>query len=453
MSQSKSEENRKPVDEIDFNGWGLDQPKNIQEQLRTKGWRAVESLVTGIATEWAKLNRAMARKMKNSEIEDDFGDRLDVNAMPKHTRKYIASLGELLASRTIKFGVDYRWLPDAETCGPTEGERAVPIPPHLTFDIDVGIPDAEMEWLLPNWTKCISEAMSKAASEKSKSFNISGFTQGIHAMRVMTLLSCLPRLMKEDPQLREELANGTELTTKTAKLLVANPRGTALWKHMHEIHKLPAFVAMFYLVCQIRTLPDYTGKHRRKIVITAFLPFNVAVIRTYLMWLLDQKAMGTEIGLAFTALDDFDEDVAFLNTQTAEKLEVINRFKGVGNVEYTDKPACLVASAPQIGTGTDLVPAADMVSMDMDWIIQTIIQVSGRIRRAEMSQKAAVTTLYRIMCYSDIIRLQRWMNDRILNNNTVREELAKCGVDIDQIKEVFDRVQALHENDDDEDVI
>ena len=45
------------------------------------------------------------------------------------------------------------------------------------------------------------------------------------------------------------------------------------------------------------------------------------------------------------------------------------------------------------------------------------------------------------------------MNDRILNNNTVREELAKCGVDIDQIKEVFDRVQALHENDDDEDVI
>jgi hypothetical protein len=109
-------------------------------------------------------------------------------------------------------------------------------------------------------------------------------------------------------------------------------------------------------------LPDYTGKHRRKIVITAFLPFNVAVIGTYLMWLLDQKAMGTEIGLAFTAFDDFDEDVAFLNTQTAEKLEVINRFKGVGNVEYTDKPACLVASAPQIRTGTDLVPAVDMAT-------------------------------------------------------------------------------------------
>jgi hypothetical protein len=124
---------------------------------------------------------------------------------------------------------------------------------------------------------------------------------------------------------------------------------------------------------------------------------------------------------------DFEKDVRFVNAGTTEKVSLINEFKGIENETYQDRPGCLLANAVSIGSGMDLTPADVIIMGDIDWIVQAMQQVGGRIRRAKMTQKAKFTEVYRLLCFHDQIRIQWWMNQRVISHDSIRNELARGG--------------------------
>jgi hypothetical protein len=410
--------------ELKLNGWGRSQSEAVRKELTQQGWAVVDDLADKVTKEWSKINAALNKDMKKTGGEPTDRDRIDASKLNTESRNVIGSLGKLLAAKTIKFGTDYRWLPNAETCSSEEGMLAAPMPPHGAFDIHLGIPEEEMSFMMPAWHAAIKTAASKASKNE---FSLYNFTKACHEMRVLTTLPCLLRLQSQDKALKRELKRG--LVDDTAEALLQNSEETRLWRYMAEIDKMPAIQCLRRLLCQIRGQRNFTDKFPRKVVVTAFLPFTIAVVNMWLRWVLKKKAAGATVGTSFTAFSAYETDVVFVNSHTKEKIDTINTFKGIDNADYQDKPGCLLAAASQIGSGMDLVPADCIIMIDSDWITQTIEQTSCRVRRAKMTQKALKTEVYRMMCYTKKIRLQLWMDKRNLSRNTIRAELAKCGID------------------------
>jgi hypothetical protein len=49
---------------------------------------------------------------------------------------------------------------------------------------------------------------------------------------------------------------------------------------------------------------------------------------------LKQKAARVIVGISFTTLSTYEIDVVFVNSYTKEKINTINTFKGIDNVDY-----------------------------------------------------------------------------------------------------------------------
>ncbi|THX68146.1 hypothetical protein D6D04_10663 [Aureobasidium pullulans] len=417
---SRASDSEQRLAATQLNAWGREQRPAIRKKIRVNGFQKIRALTRQVDAEWAKVNKALKGELGKRGEDSDGMTGLDVSVLGAGQLQAIGSLGKLFAEDTIKFGVDYRHLPNAETCGPDEGAFAAPMAPHKTFEVNVGIPEAEMEYLMPLWDKCIQNATIKSTSKDDK-FNMKAFATHMNEMRVNVSLPCLPRLKEENPALAEELP---DYLVKTANALLKDPRSTELYQHMDEIDQCPLFVGLRRFLNAIRAQKNFTGKHPRKVVIVAFVPFLITVANIWMMWKLDQKKNDAEGSDDLTAFSDFEKDIVFVNAQTKDKAACFDLFKGTGDDVYADQPGCLMATATQVDSGLSLTPADVVIALDTGWIIQMLIQISGRVRRAEMSQKAPFTEMFMFVCHHPNIRLHKWMLSRILSNESMRKELA-----------------------------
>ncbi|THV91127.1 hypothetical protein D6D27_05451 [Aureobasidium pullulans] len=388
--ESRARDSEQRLAATQLNAWGREQRPAIRKKIRVNGFQKIRTLTRQVDVEWAKVNKALKGELGKRGEDSDGMTGLDVSVLGPGQLEAIGSLGKLFAEDTIKFGVDYRHLPNAETCGPNEGAFAAPMAPHKTFEVNVGIPEAEMEYLMPLWDECIQNATIKSTSKDGK-FNMKAFATHMNEMRVNVSLPCLPRLKEENPALAEELP---DYLVKTANALLKDPRSTELYQHMNEINKCPLFVGLRRFLNAIRAQKNFTGKHPRKVVIVAFVPFLITVANIWMMWKLDQEKNDAEGSDDLTAFSDFEKDIVFVNAQTKDKAACFDLFKGTGDDVYADQPGCLMATATQVDSGLSLTPADVVIALDTGWIIQMLIQISGRVRRAEMSQKAPFTEMF-----------------------------------------------------------
>jgi hypothetical protein len=436
------------LEKVQLNEWGQRQPQHIKDMLEESGWKTLIDVTNGVARAWRRINKGLVNQAKKIGGELEESDRLDVTSMDQESRVLIKKLGKILAERTIKFSTAYRWAPAQDTCGPGDGMIAAPMPYHKCFDVEVDIPTEDRRALLKKWRECLQGAVApreeNSENNKTKTKKAEGprhvsifdFKLAVHAFRVLLVFPCLERLLHpineldRDRALMKEFSAG--YTDVTAQKLLADPRGSALWKHMSAIDMCPNVQKIREIVCKLRHENNYTGKFPRKIIITAFLPLTVAIYKMWLMWVFDKRKEGHPAGTTFDAkFEDFDEDFVFLNSHVTigDRIALVEKFKGDPHEEYQDRPGGMLASAASIKSGIDLVPGDNIIMGDLDWLVQDVHQVGSRVRRAEMVQLAPFTQVFRVVCFSKEIRVQWWMNQRVLSHDTIRQELINAGVD------------------------
>lgn len=277
---------------------------------------------------------------------------------------------------------------------------------------------------MPLQDECIQNATIKSTSRDGK-FSIKAFVTYINEMRVNVSLPYLPRLKDKNPALIEELP---DYLVKTANALLKDLRSTELYQHINEIDKCPLFIGLCRFLNVIRAQKNFTRKHLRKVIIIAFVPFLIIVANIQIMQKLDQEKNNVEGSNDLTTFSDFEKDIIFINVQTKDKATCFDLFKGIGEDIYADQPRCLIATATQVNSGLSLTPADVVIALDTSQIIQMLIQISGRVRRIEMSQKAPFTEMFMFVYYYLNIRLHKQMLSRILSNKLMRKELADYSV-------------------------
>ena len=219
---------------------------------------------------------------------------------------------------------------------------------------------------MPIQLEVIKDALTKSTGLKNNNINMQTFSSAYYQMRVLVTIPYLPRLMSKSKVLRRELL---DYKVDTANEILKDLRSTFIYKYIGIINETPLFIGLRRILIIIRKQKNYTKEHLRKVVIIAFVPFLIVVVKIQLIQVLNRKGASQKGGKDFSAFNDFNKDITFINVQTKDKTDVFDNFKGIGDKEYSNKPRCLLAAASQINSGLSLTPTNIVIVLDPNQII------------------------------------------------------------------------------------
>ncbi|KAJ9624431.1 hypothetical protein H2203_005166 [Taxawa tesnikishii (nom. ined.)] len=329
-----------------------------QRALSRTGFIPIAQSAAIIDKAWNKKNKLSDAIAKSAQDKEDEEDEEGRNT--KGAEKYM-----------IRFPTELWWQVDPNS----EGQPALDFPPHATWDQYFDIDEKfRRDGLGDEWLQSVKEVWTKT-NKHSEAQTEWLFFQIIRKFRIWTVFPCLYTLMENDDEMKAEL---NKMDRDDAARILKGARNSTLWSHMHEIDQLPPMMALKDMIAQIRGQLNFF-KRPRKIIIAAFVPFNVMVVYMYLLWLVGRPN--------YTAIND-EKDIALVaswNSQT-ERDEQIANFKTT-TPSYKEQPGIMVASATQIAAGLSLDPADVVIIVDPEFDMAKVEQVMARVRRMRLTQR------------------------------------------------------------------
>ena len=346
-------------------------------------------------------------------------------------------LARLLNDSTIQFTTSTPWGPDQIPI--------VNMAPVRVLDINVPIPDEYRDHIAEPYRVALKQAVARAkhvktataknGGEKSE-FSQAGFLQSIHKFRCISNFPCFEALRESNPKFKASLL--LDLTLRSAKAIVDDalehdkevapesdedeaqaedapfndPRLTEFDKAaMPHMIKLPQYEAMVDIVEHTLSETNPATGHRRKVVIGALTPMNVAAA---------YRRIRYQSTLSNSNIDG-PADVAIVGgwMTIKERNEIFERFR-----KDDSGPHVIVVSYAAMRSGIELVPADCMILMDGCWQAALIEQVIGRLRRPRNVQKSRLVEVYRIIAATPWLDCQDWFVKRNYSVADLRNAVA-----------------------------
>jgi hypothetical protein len=347
------------------------------------------------------------------------------------------SLARLLNDSTIQFTTSTPWGPDQIPI--------VNMAPVRVLDINVAIPEEYSDHIAEPYRIALKQAVARAKHVKTATaknddekpeFSQAGFLQSIHKFRCISNFPCFEALRETNPEFKESLLR--DLTLKSAKAIVADaldhdkemasesdedeaqaeyapfedPRLTDFDKAaMPLMIKLPQYRAMVDIVEHTLSKINPATGHKRKVVIGAATPMNVAAAYRRIRYQSTVSASNI----------NGPEDVAIVGgwMTIKERNEIFERFR-----KDDSGPHVIVVSYAAMRSGIELVPADCMILMDGCWQAALIEQVIGRLRRPRNVQKSRLVEVYRIIASAPWLDCQDWFVKRNYSVADLRNAVA-----------------------------